>query len=238
MTDSFEYKIKSVQDSNKDQPYKDVRVGISLNNSKHTGSKLEALLTWASQICPRVQIDIYDDIHAYNIQLEKNINYEEAVLLARKMGDKWIEDNQSVLSKFPSISYNRFKDLTSQRQLEERNQELQELYTANTIFAELINTDIDSFLIRLENRGSKLSSERKVRIINQSLKYILEELALMSLLNEEHNFAEIYAGKFLRMPTSPKRLEIVNLPEGLKNYHILEVELIRRPEKISPQVAA
>lgn len=238
MMTSFEYKIKSVKDSNKAQPYKHVHVGISLNNSKHTGSKLDALLNYASYICPLVQIDIYDDIHAYNIQLEKNINYEEAVLLARKMGDKWVEDNQSVLSKFPSIPYKRFRDLSPLPSLEKRNQELQELYTTNAIFAELINNDIDSFITRTENRGSKISPERKNAIVSHSRNYILEELALMSLLNEEHNFAEIYAGKFLRMPTSPKRLEIVNLPEGLINYHILEVELIRRPEKISSQVAA
>lgn len=238
MMTSLEYKIKSVKDSNKGQEYNLVRVGISLNNSKHTGEKLETLLLWASQICPRVQIDIYDDIHAYNIQLEKSVSYEEAILLARKMGDEWIEKNHSVLSNFSNIPLNRFKDLSESRSLEKQLQELHDLYKSNALFAELINDDIDSFIIRLENRGSKISPQRKAAIASQSRKYIFAELALMSLLNEEENFAEVYAGRFLRMPTSPQRLKIDNLPIGLRNYHVLEVELMRRPERTVSQTAA
>lgn len=208
-----------------------VHIGISLNNGRHIGRKLHALLTWASQTYEQVQLDIYDDIHAYNIQLEKNLDYFESLYLARKDGDRWVQENYSILSEFPHIQHYRFADLSTSLPLNKRIQELQDLYTESTIFRDLINEDIYGYIKRLENRGSIISKDKRDQIINLSQKYILDELALMSLLNEQENFAEIYAGQFLSMPTDPKRIRIQGLPEGLKNYHIIEVDFMRRIDK-------
>lgn len=238
MTTPFDYKVKILKNSNQGGFVSCAHIGISLNNARHGGLKLDALLTWASQKYAQVQLDIYDDIHAYNIQLEKNISYEEAILLARKMGDKWIEKNHSILSKFPNLPLNRFKDLSNSRTLEKQLHELHDLYKSNALFADLIDHDINSFIIRLENRGEKISREKKGRILDLSRKYILAELALMSLLNEQQDFVEIYAGQFLTILNNPRRLLIKELPEGLKHYPIMEVDFLRKHERSGSQIAA
>ncbi|MFA7276448.1 MAG: tRNA-dependent cyclodipeptide synthase [Pseudobdellovibrionaceae bacterium] len=231
MKASCEYKVKILKNSSRGCTSSCAHIGISLNNAKHVGRKLNELLSWASQTYKQVQLDIYDDIHAYNIQLEKNLDNTEALSRARKMGDQWVEKNYPVLSQFPHIQHYRFSDLSDSLPLEGRIQHLQDLYTENTVFSNLINKDIYSYITRLETRGSKILQEKRNHILNLSRKYILDELALMSLLNETKDFVEIYAGEFLGILTAPQRLGIKGLPEGLKNYHIIEVDFIRRTKE-------
>lgn len=217
---------------------KKAHIGISLHNAKQSGEKLDTLLTWASQKYPNVQIDLYDDIHAYNILAEKNVTYTEAISLAREMSAKWITQNKPILAKFQKIQIHNYADLSRPFKIEERIAALHKLYKENIIFRNLIDADVSGYITRQEKRASKLSQERKKLIKNLSIKYIIDELALMSLLNEQDSFVEIYAGRFLGVLTDPRRHQIKDLPEGLKYYPLIEVDFIRQSNQLIQPDAA
>lgn len=229
---NFEYLIDVL--SEKGQSSLVAHIGISLDNIKHNGEKLESLLLWASRNYLETQINIYDDVQAYNLLIDKSISDDEALSESRKAGDDWINDNSVTLKKFKEIRILRYSDLAKQYLIENRISQIHKLYSTNAIFKSLVDGDVLSYVTRVIKRNPFIPSEKIERVKKFSTLYILDELATMSLLNENEDFVEIYAGRFLNILKDPRRHEVENLPEGLKNYPMIEVDFVRQPKK-APQ---
>lgn len=232
----WEYRIEVLKKPSKISSI--AHVGISLDNIKHTGLKLDSLMLWASYNYENLQINIYDDVQAYNLLAKQDISHIEALSASRKSGDDWMNDNALTLKKFGKVRIFRYSDLAKQYSTESRTSQLHKLYSTNVIFKNLVDQDVLDYLSRVIKRNLSISSERIERIKKFSVLYILDELATMSLLNEHEDFVEIYAGRFLNILKDPRRHEVENLPEGLKNYPLIEVDFVRQPKKIPPQQVA
>ncbi len=213
-------------------------IGISLGNIKHNGEKLESLLLWARRNYLETQINIYDDVQAYNLLIDKSVSSDEALSESRKAGDDWINNNSAILKKFKKIRILRYSDLAKQYLIENRISQIHKLYSTSVIFKNLVDQDVSDYLSRVIKRNLSISSEKVERIKKFSVLYILDELATMSLLNENEDFVEIYAGRFLNILKDPRRHEVENLPEGLKNYPMIEVDFVRQPKNAPPKQVA
>lgn len=217
------YKVDVLNKSSKVSMH--ARIGISIGNPRHSGEKFNTLLHWAVEKFSSVEVNIFDLIHAYNIQFTSDCTFRDALNLAHDMGQKWIKDNDTILTAFSSVKTLTYKDITATIPYNERFIQLQSLYEDDAIFKNLIDSEIEAFSARQKNFDNSYSSEK---FFQSSKQYIIDELSTMSLLNETEDFVEIYAGRFLKILKNPDRFNVKNLPEGLKNYPLIEVDFIRR----------
>ncbi len=93
----------------------------------------------------------------------------------------------------------------------------------------IIDSESASLAQRKEKRGEFSTPQLRDRFFYYSRLYVLDELALMSLLNESEQYVEFYAGRFLQILKSPERHQIEGLPEGLRDYPLIEVDFVRAP---------
>lgn len=206
-------------------------IGISVENPRHSGEKFYTLLNWALEKFHSVEVNVFDQIHSYNIQFISNCSFQDALDQANNLGQEWIANNNSILKMHPSVKINTYKNLIADIPYNERFNQLLSLYEEDYIFRNLINCEIESFSTRRQIREGVWSQPILRKFYEFSKLYILDELATMSLLNEKSNFVEIYAGRFLNILKSPDRLNVVNLPNGLRDYPLIEVDFVRRTKK-------
>lgn len=206
-------------------------IGISVENPRHSGEKFYTLLNWAVEKFHSVEINVFDQIHAYNIQFSTNCSFQSALDQANNLGQEWVANNNSILKTQPSVKINTYKNLIADIPYNERFNQLLSLYGEDDIFRKLIDCEIESFSTRRQKREGMWPQPVLKKFSESSRLYILDELATMSLLSEKYDFVEIYAGRFLNILKNPERLNIVNLPSGLKNYPLIEVDFIRRTKK-------
>lgn len=239
MQTNFYYKVKILK---RVQPVKDtdcVHIGVSVNNPSHQGKKLETLLKWASEKYKHVHVDVHDSIQYHNLMSMNDISESKARILAIKEGDDWLSANEKILSSFPKVKISRRDTIIKQfPQYKNRLTQLKSLYASSVLFRELVDKETYNFYNRKEKQNYPWPKELKNKIIFSSTEYLLDELALMSLLNEEKSFVEIYAGSFLDILNNPKRLDIEGLPEGLKSYPLIEVDFVRKSEEPKHSSAA
>lgn len=223
-----EHKVKVLKNVDANFLPATAHIGISIDNPRHYGSRLETLLEWSVRRFSTIQINVIDSINSYNIQFNEGLSFNESLNKAHEKGKIWIEQNHEILKHYPSVSIFTYEDLKQPFSHASRMKLLEGLYAQNIIFKNLIDAEIMAFVRRRQAHESFWTEEKIAKFSYFSRAYILDELALMSLLNETQNFIEIYAGRFLGILKNPDRLKVDNLPEGLKNYPLIEVDFIRR----------
>lgn len=223
------YKIKILKRANVIHSPLVAHIGISTRNPRHQGEKLRALLDWTSQRYEQVDINVHDSLQKYNYQISRNCSLTEAHTFAIEEGSKWIEANQPIMEGYNNLSLLRHDDLIKKVPHSDRVKYLQDLYASNSNFANLIDNESVSLAQRKEKRGEFSTPQLRDKFFHYSRLYILDELALMSLLNETEQYVEFYAGRFLKILKNPERHRIEGLPDGLKNYPLIEVDFLRVP---------
>jgi len=203
------------------------RIGVSTRNPRYSSEKLRALLDWTTQRYHHVSIDVHDSLQQYNYQTSEALSPTEARKLAIEEGDNWIKLNMPIIIQYPNISIYRHDELAKKVNHLERLEYLIHLYQSDRKFAELIDSESISAKNRKEKRGELGTPRLRESFLHFSRLYILDELALMSLLNETETYVEFYAGRFLNFLKNPDRLKIEGLPSGLKDYPLVEVDFIR-----------
>lgn len=204
-------------------------IGISTRNPRHQGEKLRTLLDWTSQRYEQVDINVHDSLQKYNYQISRNCTLIEAHTLAIEEGNQWIKANQPILEGYKNVALYHHDELIKKVPHSDRVKYLQDLYASNSSFADLIDNESVSLAQRKEKRGEFSTPQLRDNFFHYSRLYILDELALMSLLNEREQYVEFYAGRFLKILKNPERHRIEGLPDGLKNYPLIEVDFIRAP---------
>ena len=222
---SDHYKIEILRKGVEPSLATTAHIGISMSNPKHSGFKFSSLIAWAANKYDVVQVNLHDSLQRHNILALSSVEEKDAYAQSHSAGDFWITANAHILKPFKNISFKRRDELiASFPNSHERLAQLEGLYAEDPVFSGLIDREISSFLDRKQAREGGWPSEKFQRFFVHSKAYILDELALMSLLNESQDFVEIYAGTFLNILKDPLRLQVQNLPEGLKNYPLVEVD--------------
>ena len=223
-----QYEIAVLRKSAEFSSASKVHLGISVPHRKHGGVELAIMVDWAARNYDAVQIDLYDTIQRHNFSGALGVDNAKAYQMAIEAGDKWIEKNSHIWGSYKNVSFKRYNELKALfPEAEERLTLLENLYSSDEIFMDIIDREIISYLERKQSREPGWSSEKFETLFQHSKAYILDELSVMSLLGETENYLEIYSGTFLNLPTDPERLKIKDLPLGLKHYPVIEVEFKR-----------
>jgi len=70
---------------------------VSLNQKNEQGQKLKAIIEKANKSFASFDIMLCDSLNRFNLVIEHGLTFDEAEILAIKMGDEWIANNETFL---------------------------------------------------------------------------------------------------------------------------------------------
>ncbi len=171
-------------------------MGISLHSRNHQGESLEAMVDWASQQgFKRFRIGLSDTLNRFNYVQENNIPPQQAFSMATLAGDEWLEKNQHILGKlsmpFDVVRWSHWLN-EHEQEVEENREIFNVALETNPEFRKSVMADVHAFSLRKNGYPETDASK-----IGTSVKYLIEELAVYSVILRELPATTIYPGKQL-----------------------------------------
>ncbi len=187
-----------------------VRLEISVGQSYHEGSKLEAALQWAHKNFENVYILLGDSIQHYNLMFELGLSKDEAFTQAIKAGDEWLARHAAALNNFkPTIT--RWGDWKAAPSYFSVKRSIDKLYEQNHEFSEAVR---DAFIGKFVRNDYP---EERFDLFQQlSVEYLLEETAIFAVAYEQLGGISAYPGTYLEMLSMFVNQDVEGAPPGLK----------------------
>lgn len=198
-------------------------ISISMNQPYQTGKYFTAIVDRIinqPETAPikKVIVLVTDTLNRFNFQME-GLDEEQALLAAKKLGDKWLEQNKDAINllkeKIPSTEVKRWDDyrLRYAKKFNDYLQEIKNIYddVKNNNYKKVVNEraeqiankclNSESEIINNSNEGQLNNTsfnlmQKKGKIITLSEEYIFEESAIRPTLAYIENAThELYKGK-------------------------------------------
>lgn len=174
-------------------PYHNFILGISLGSQNHRGAALEAIVDCINQ-SPLKQgvIDLSDTLRRHTYMIE-GMDPEAAYAAAREAGNEWLRNNGATLEKLQKpYEIIRWDHWLQNERFPAYLEAFERAYETNPHLRAAVARDIQRFYTRKFNDAAQQMNE-----INLSVKFILEELAVMSIQFEDNPRAQLYPGNEL-----------------------------------------
>lgn len=185
-TGAYKVKVKS----NKNWPYRNARIQMSLRNDKYEDQKLYALLEWANHRFDNVELIISDSLVRHNLMFELGINENEAHNKSNELGTQWLERYSHLLRSF-DIKISRWDDWLSHHNFNKSYRAVLGQFDVNSQLKTAVKNTIDRYWMRQGHYQEK-SYELYIPC---GTNYMLEELAVFNCMFPD-KAAEIYAGQW------------------------------------------
>lgn len=188
-------------------------MGISLDSTNHRGEGLSAMVDWvnAHGQFDQVLIGLSDTLNRHNYARDRGLSLREAYDLASRKGDDWLETNRATLNGLKApFDIKRWSHWRNQHtQAVRKNRDLfLEAYDNDPAFNASLDSDIAGFLKRK-------SSGPDAKTIASCRDYLIEELAVYSVILAEYPATVIYPGKQLNCFAYLRDHQPENLPNAI-----------------------
>lgn len=184
-------------------------MGISLHSRNHQGDGLSAMVDWMNcqSKFSHVRIGLSDTLNRFNYARDNSVSLKAAYMAVAQKGDEWLSENSRILGglNMPQTLVRWSHWLENHTAEVERNRALfGQAYEENSGFRASVDADIYAFLART-------NSGHDPEKINTSRRYLIEELAVYSVILREHPATTVYPGKQLNCFAFMRE----NKPDGL-----------------------
>jgi tRNA-dependent cyclodipeptide synthase len=205
-------------------------LGISLENTLFEGDSLLAMFLWAAEKFDSCLVIVGDYLSRFNEQIISGCDENKAGELAIKLGDSFIARTRDLFARLPheKIQLTRWRDHLQSGQFRISKKLLDDIFISNEQFRTAVEYDALSFVKRQQKHNMNLAApmEEAIRLSSQ---YILEEVAVFSVLSESGWTVELYPGPELRVLAEVARGEYPSVPAGLKGRVNVELKIARKP---------
>lgn len=224
---SFKYKAKiaSVSPLEKRNDFElseSCFLGVSLENSHFYPQKLAGILEWISRRFTRCTVLVGDSIHRLNLQSVHHLQPSAALAAALELGERFLQDNQSVFERFSTAT--RFRFLTCNRVQAQADypyyhRELVQLYRKDERFKQSVKRFAEDYL---RKKFDVLEPAEWTRQVGLSADYFLEEFAIFACLQQQGHSVMVYPGSFSTLSEIAQGLHPL-APEELKALTIVSL---------------
>lgn len=205
-------------------------LGISLENPLFEGDSMLAMFLWAAEKFDQCLVVVGDYLSRFNEQIISGCDETKAGELAIKLGDSFIARTRDLFARFPQekIHLTRWREHLQSERFRSSKKLLDAIFISNEQFRAAVEYDALSFVKRQQKHNLELAApmEEAIRLSSQ---YILEEVAVFSVLSESGFTVELYPGPELRFLAEVARGEYPAVPTGLKNRVNVELKIARKP---------
>jgi tRNA-dependent cyclodipeptide synthase len=228
-TGAYKVKVKN----NKNWPYKNARIQMSLRNDKYEDQKLYALLEWVSHRFENIELIVSDSLVRHNLIFELGLSETDALRESILLGDKWLKKYSPLLDTF-GIKVSRWDKWLNHENFQESYQSILMQFHTNARLKTAVKNTIDRFWMRqghYQNKPYELYAPCGTN-------YMLEELAVFNCMFPD-KAADIYAGQWCGECVEAIRESI--LDEMLRPYldcYYVEVDMSRNNGYLSDKTAA
>jgi tRNA-dependent cyclodipeptide synthase len=205
-------------------------LGVSLSNPFFQGKHLERVLKWIDENFAECEIIIADHLHRFNEYTFNGKNGKEAETECIEMGKQIHERikflTQSLQSK--KFKINHWLSFINTKEFDVLSKNINDNFSNNDAFKECILKSCEEFIEKQLGRGYHIFVT-KDEAINKSKDYLLEEMAVFSILINRGFTVQIYPGTQLKVlkQLANKKFPTIdnNLSRGI--YIDLSVKKIR-----------
>jgi len=160
---------------------------------EQSGAKLKATLDAIKARFGACPLFLADTLDVHN-RMGDGVSLEQARRMARSYGDTWLEQHRSMLNCFfddaPDIT--RWTEITNHSDFAHRYNAIMGLYASNLVARHAINS-ICYAHTRVQTKRKKKAS---TALMKNSISYMLEEIAGLSIIHDINPAPEVYPGLY------------------------------------------
>lgn len=198
-------------------------LGLSLSNPATTGPCLQPLLGWASSRFRPLAVLLGDYIERHNLAANSGGDPNQAAELAMAKAEPVKKSIEQALAKLanPELKLVTSRDLVLSARFHTVLPALQYHFNHDSDFRGDVLDDISRYITRMARRGRILKFV--AAITDPSVSYILEELAIFSILAEQGFPVQIYPGRHLKTLIDLANKSIRSPLQGLSALKCIEL---------------
>ncbi len=230
----MKYKVKVSDIAPDNINYKEIKdrgfLGISINNPIFLEQKIEFLTDWLYENLSECKIIVGDHLHRINEYILYGENIVNATEKSRKRGALIAEHLTKILHKYNKnrLSLEFWAQYSKDEECQYEREKLKSLYQQNNNFQASINDLATTFIDKQISRGCHIHVN-KGKAINFSVKYILEEMSVFSILIKRGYKVQVYPGTQLNILKELAKGKFPEIDTNLKHgiYIDLTVKKIK-----------
>lgn len=199
-------------------------VGVSMGSQNHVGAAFRATVDCinATDLKNGV-LDVSDTLRRYSLD---GLSEDDAHQQAKQQGQKWLVENTEAVQKFRVpinvvhwdtwLQDDRFCDYLAQ---------FQRAYQHSNALRAAVDEDVKNYYNRRPN--SHVIDDKRM---DSSVRFYLEELAVMSIQFADEPAAQIYAGKQLNCLKVVRDGLVPKVPDGIRNSDFFRINIYDVPD--------
>jgi hypothetical protein len=202
------YKVK-VKNGASWQNYSTARLQISVGGEKHEGQKFISTLHWVKPRFDKIIICVNDTLQRYNY---RNIGLSEtnAFNESLEQGSYWIERHMDEIHTLPHFQICRWEEWKQNDEYRHAFMATASLYFKNEEFRKCLQKNVKH---------------------QYSIDYLIEEIAVFSVMSSQENAVDIYPGTLPEALKLFKRKVISGAPANIDKCHTTRIDFCRNTDK-------
>lgn len=203
-------------------------LGVSMTNPVFWRSSLFHLINWMEENFEESMVLVGDYLHRLNAQILNGGTEEEAAKIALGMGDEFIEKLSPALAHKPEGRFivQRWKPFHDDPDFWKAKKEMDTLYDTNDTVKASIDSTAALFVWQKQDRTKfKVDKEMAVKL---SAQYLLEEMAVFSLLIDRGWKVVIYPGAQLPLLMEIATGRFQDIPNHLHQGIYVELKVRKK----------
>lgn len=192
-------------------------MGISLHSPNHKGDGLAAMVDWMNEHgqFSRVRVGLSDTLNRFNHARENRVSLKDAFAATAREGSNWLAANRPILDGLSMphelVRWSHWLE-NHAREVEANRHFFDQAYQKNSDFKASVDADIAAFLKRKQNDPAATIDPE---FINTSRQYLIEELAVYSVILKDFPATTVYPGKQLNCFAYMRENVPQNLPAAI-----------------------
>ncbi len=209
-------------------------LGISIGNPQFRGEPFAVLLDWISRHFDECLIVVGDYLQRYNEHIFYNRQAKEAEIESLRLGDAFLADAAEFLNHLPKTKFHitRWKSHLDSPEFHKAKKILDELFVNSFEFRESVDKTSSEFISR-QMKNKKGPVVDKKTAIALSTQYLLEEIAVFSVLVENGWAVEVYPGPEIPVLVDIAAGKFHHIPPALKQRINVELRITKKSKNPS-----
>ena len=204
-------------------------LGVSISNPMMRTPSVRFFLEWANFHFRPVDILIGDWIERHNLNPETENDTERSCALAMAKAEPVVTAINEAKSRIPEIEMKLVsaRDVAMEPKFNSVLSILTNHFESDAEFRSLVLTDVHDYLARNQKRKPQTHALAIDTSVAHSVQYVLEELAIFSLLMERGLDVQLYPGRHLATLVALANKQISSPIYGLNHLICIDLSLSR-----------
>lgn len=203
-------------------------LGVSMSNPIFWRSSLDKILEWMAGNFDTSMILVGDYLHRLNEQILRGGTEEEAVARALDIGEDFLEQLDQYIHKYPEHKFEvvRWQPFHEEPTFWEAKEQMHALYASSAEVKSSIDSAAALFVWQKQDRTR--FKVTKATAIELSAQYLLEEMAVFSMLIEKGWEVVVYPGAQLPLLMEIAKGRFKDIPNSLDKGIYVELKVRKR----------